>query len=53
MVYLSKTIPNEWKRSIIVPILKKGDKSQVTTPVTISKALLLTRIEYNGAKVLF
>jgi sorting nexin-29 len=27
MVYLSKTIPNEWKRSIIVPILKKGDKS--------------------------
>jgi hypothetical protein len=27
MVYLSKTIPNEWRRSIIVPILKKGDKS--------------------------
>jgi hypothetical protein len=26
MVYLSKTIPNEWRRNIIVPILKKGDR---------------------------
>jgi hypothetical protein len=24
MVYLSKTIPNEWRRSITVPVLKKG-----------------------------
>jgi sorting nexin-29 len=26
MVYLSKAIPNGWRRSIIVPVLKKGDK---------------------------
>jgi hypothetical protein len=25
--FSTKTIPNEWRRSIIVPVLKKGDKS--------------------------